>query len=131
MRENRSSVWTMLVAACLAGSGCSVALGTRPTAEARIVAPSESCRPGGLNVSARPLAPDEVAELAELETASADLEHFTGGYYYAPSYYGSPAEDFLYALLGIAALAGMIIFLDNNAEEVHFHSDTVDIHITD
>ena len=133
MRPNGFALAAMLAAAALSGSGCWVVAGAprqragepaMPLPQACSDAAVRSHRAGG-----RPLGGDELAALSRLEAASPGAEEFRGGYYYEGAYYSSPAEDFMYGLLGIAALVGLIIFLDNNADEAHIHTEVMDVHI--
>jgi len=133
MRINRFALAAMLLAAVLSGSGCVVIgvgtpalVGTRASAPAPRAAAERGAAWRSSVREAGPLTAEELHDLGRLE-ASAGLEDFEGGYYYAPSYYASPAEDFLFALFAIAATIGLVAFLANNADEAHIHTDNVDI----
>ena len=133
MRINRFALAAMLLAAALSGSGCFVVgVGTPTPVGGRARAPvPRGDGQGAWRSAARdgaPLTAEELHDLGRLE-ASAGLEDFEGGYYYAPAYYGSPAEDFIFALFAIAATIGLIAFLVNNADEAYIHTDNVEIYI--
>jgi len=133
MRISGFALAAMLLAAALSGSGCVViGVGTPAPAVGRVSAPAPrgaAERGAAWHSSVReagPLTAKEIDDLGRIE-ASAGLEDFEGGYYYAPSYYASPAEDFIFALFAIAATIGLVAFLANNADEAHIHTDNVDI----